>query len=661
MSTATLENLGPRSALRLLCGAMLLGLLPLFGYVSVVSVLLLLIVLLYRLTGRHLTRGWVNLGRLVIGTIGVAAIYARYGGFLGMEPGISVLVLLIALKAVEARNRRDFRILTLLALFLCLTMLFYSQSLPMVSFAVVVLALALGGLILLETRGESSSLRALGEAGRLLLMAVPLVALLFVLFPRNLEVSFALRRGLFAQSGMNDELRPGSVSSLALSNEDAFRVTFPDGEIPPQSQLYWRGAVLTYGNGMEWDPGVEDWGAWREQTLGGPLIRQRILLRPHGDFWLYALDRPAADVGTGLLRPGHVLRSRTRINTRISYDAISRMEDTETVLSANEKTLLTRAPRQVSARVRNLVEELTGEESQPAEIVQGALRFFRRNNFTYTISPGELTGDELDQFLFEQRAGFCEHYAASFATLMRLAGLPSRVVVGFQGGEPNRAANYVIVRNSDAHAWTEVWLEGKGWERVDPTSVVAPGRLVSGMDTFLQGGTDAAAEAGGLAQSSGAIGLRAIWQEVRLTWDNVQMQWDLHVMDYGREQQQTMLSLAGLSWMGARKLLAAMAAILFLAATLAAIWFSISNRVQDDPVGRLYASFCARAARAGIPRERAEGPSAFARRVAEAFPGRAGAIEAFASEYLRRRYGPVKNDDISALRSRLRRIVLRRG
>ncbi len=662
MSAATIENLGPPTALRLLGAAMLLSLLPLFGNVSAFALVLLVGVLLYRVSGRHLARSWVRVGQLLLGVAGLAVIYAKYGRFLGMEPGISILLVLIALKVLEARNRRDFRVLNLLALFLCLTVLFYSQSLPAMLFTLALLVLALAALASLESRGALPVARALGEIGRLMAMALPVILLLFLLFPREIGLVFALRGGLFAQSGMSDRMSPGSVSSLVLSNDEAFRATFAEGTMPSQSQLYWRGAVLSQGDGLEWEPGPDLALGSEISTLRGPLVTQRILLRPHGKFWLYALDRPATDVEAGRLLPGHLLRAPERVTKRLTYTAVSRPDDDSRELTKGERALLLRVPAALSPRVQALAEDLRGPGPEPKsakEISQAALRFFRQNKFTYTIQPGELRGDALDEFLFERRAGFCEHYAASFSTLMRLAGVPARVVIGFQGGEINREANYVIVRNSEAHAWSEVWLEGRGWERVDPTNVVAPGRLVSGLNNYLRHEQSGPATEGGLGQSSGALGLRAIWQETRLAWDGLQMKWDLYVMDYGRDQQESLLALAGFDWIGNRKLLSLMVLVLLGGALLAAAWFSFVGRERHDPVAAVYARFCRKAARRGAERAEAEGPQAFSQRLAAKFPHSASAIEAFASEYLRQRYGRPERPDVSGLRARLRGVRLR--
>jgi transglutaminase-like putative cysteine protease len=447
---------------------------------------------------------------------------------------------------------------------------------------------------------------------------------------------------------MSDRLSPGSVSAMAMNSEIAFRADFPDGNIPPVSAMYWRGAVLWRGEGLTWVQGPFLSHERRSGQLGGPGIRQRISLQPHGGRWLFALDRPASDLRGARYQPGDVLQSNRTIISRYRYEVVSRPENRETTLPGDQRVAALGLPSYISPRVRALVDGWKAGRAAPEQIIEAASRYLRHEHFVYTLQPGTY-GDTvgLEDFLFERRRGFCEHYAAAFAMLMRIAGIPSRVVLGYHGGEFNSLGKYVIVRQSDAHAWCEVWLKDNGWQRVDPTDMIAPDRISSSFASYLE--THAAQTDPESAQRSlAATGWRAMQHDLQLTWDSINYQWDLHVLNFDEDAQTSFLLALGLgstSWVEI-----AFWTLIAVALFVAALSYLLRrSRGKVDRIALGYAGFCRALARAGLPRESWEGAQHFGARAAQRFPEQATLIERISALYIALRYSPAKPDPQSFL------------
>jgi transglutaminase-like putative cysteine protease len=564
---------------------------------------------------------------------------------LGIEPGFSILLALVALKLIEANGPRDIHVLALLGFFLALCDLFFSQDLVQWLYVAGILLLLLATLVRFH-RGEDAASypRSAWAACVLLAQSLPIAALLFLFFPRVYGgFRFQFGQSLLNSSGMSDRLSPGSVSSIALNSEIAFRADFPDGNTPPVSVMYWRGAVLWRGDGLTWVVGPPLSHERRSGQLGGAGIRQRIGLQPHGGRWLLALDRPASDLRGARYAPGDVLQSNRPIISRFRYEIVSRPENRETLLPADQLAAALHLPPYISPRVKALVETWKAGRTAPEQIIEAATHYFRQEHFVYTLDPGAY-GDVvgLEEFLFERRRGFCEHYAAAFATLMRIAGIPSRVVLGYHGGEFNSLGNYVIVRQSDAHAWCEVWLKDRGWQRVDPTNVVAPDRISSNLASYLE--THAAQTDPEVAQRSiTATGWRTMQHDLQLAWDSINYQWDLHVLNFDEDAQRNFLFSLGLgstSWVEISIWL-----LLGVGLFVAALSYLLRRvRGKVDRVAQGYAGFCRALARAGLPREPWEGAQHFGTRAARQFPGQAALIEQISALYIELRYGPARPD-----------------
>ncbi|MGB8167487.1 MAG: transglutaminase domain-containing protein, partial [Chthoniobacteraceae bacterium] len=379
----------------------------------------------------------------------------------------------------------------------------------------------------------------------------------------------------------------------------------------------------------------------RTGQLSGAAIRQRISLQPHGGRWIFALDRPTGDQPKFELMPGGYLLNPRLIFNPLHYEVVSRPDNRELTLPIEQmRAALAPAVRgQPSAQVLALVQSWKRGDASGREIVERALHHFHEEKFSYSLNPGTYGENALDDFLFTRRVGFCEHYAAAFASLMRVAGLPSRVVIGYHGGELNRMGNYVIVRQSDAHAWTEVWLQDSGWLRVDPTEVIAPDRISSGLASFLQT-RGAGAELDGRSESDTAIGWRDLLRELRLGWDGINYQWELRVLNFDEEDQRTLLTQLGLEnrWTEVAGWSAGTVLLLLGAISL---WLRRPARSRREAASGAWSDFCRTLAAAGVTRERWEGPLHFGKRAAAVLAEHSTAIMNVADLYARFRYSPA--------------------
>ncbi len=589
--------------------------------------------------------GWRTPGRMVRWAMVVAAtvmVFNQYHSLLGRDAGVALLAILIGLKLTEMRAFRDYVIAVFLLYFFTLSAFLFSQSpITAVTASIVTVATTVT-LVRLRNISVLAASRSLKMALGLLLRALPIMLIMYLLFPRIQGSLWALPHDAFgARTGLTDRVAPGTINRLAEDDEIAFRVEF-DGPPPRPDQRYWRALVLSATDGRTWyrSRGSMDGGAdWRFRSHGPPL-RYTVDSEATGKQWMVALDMPALPPAGALAGPGRTVVARTPIQKRFRYSMASYTSyATEETLSAAVRAHALRTHGPASRRLRGLLREFRARPD-PVEAVLG---FFRDQDFQYTLTPPGLGDDPLDEFLFESRRGYCEHFASAFASLMRHLGVPARLVVGYQGGRWNPAGGYLIVRRSDAHAWSEVWRPDRGWIRVDPTAVVAPERIDWGIEAL-----HALSAQGVVPGQLGSATVRALltrpwmtrqWQALQLRWDALSTTWNRWVTAYGPESQERLmrrLGFAAPSWAGMAIGLTAgvTAALLLVSATL------LGRRRTRDPAADAYSLICAKLASTGLQRRPHEGPLAFSRRVGIERPDLADEFSQFIDLYIRLRYGP---------------------
>lgn len=483
---------------------------------------------------------WRTPGRLVRGglaTLAVLAVVLEFRTLNGIEAGTTLLAAMTALKLLEVRTARHCQGLIVLGLFLVAAGLLYNQGLLVSIWMVLATWFLLSRLLVLAHPESASGVKAsLALSGRHLLTAVPVLVVLFVLFPRIPGPLWGLPEpGADAVTGLSDRMHPGSITSLAESDEVAFRVEFED-QVPPDRR-YWRGPVLHEFDGQVWRRGWDAPPGGRIEARGGS-VEYRVMLEPHSRRWLFALSMPSRLPDDAALTQDYQLRAREPVRERRRY-AVRSHTDFAIGKNASKRLLAfeRRLPDDYNPRTRELAEQWRAETADDAAIVRKALDRFRNQPFVYTMQPPALGRHSMDEFLFETRRGFCEHYASAFTVLMRAAGIPARVVLGYQGAEPNPLADYYIVRQSNAHAWSEVWLEGRGWVRVDPTAAVAPGRVERGLEASLSA-SERDARRGWFDAP--------VFERAGLFWDSVRTNWDRWFLAYGPELQRGLLSRLGM-------------------------------------------------------------------------------------------------------------------
>lgn len=575
-------------------------------------------------------RGWV----LVITALAVAAVLIDYRTLFGRDAGITFLIAMSACKMLETRTVRDGVVLVFLGYLLVMSHLLYSQEILMVAYLLVVMLVMLTAQMLIHRQHAGlQKLASLRLIGKMVLQAVPVMLVLFLLFPRIPGPLWGLPKDAFkGRTGLSDEMMPGTVSELSKSDAVAFRVRFT-GAVPPPNQRYWRGPVLLNFDGRRWTA-----GDGRPQNTPipfkgeGAAVRYAVTLEPSNRLWLLALDLPAVVPPRAAMTPSFLLLRDQAVNEVYRYEMRSYPNYRTGALTAEERQRALRLPARGNQRARELAAQWRTHDGRPSAVVTAALTLFREQAFYYTLTPPLLGGDGVDDFLFRTRHGFCEHYASAFVFLMRAAGVPARVVTGYLGGEQNTFSDYMIVRQSDAHAWAEVWLEDRGWVRVDPTGAVAPNRIEQGLYAAVPDMGDLPFLARRGADSE--------WlRQLALGWDSLNSAWNEWVLAYGPDRQKEFLSGLGFGPVDWADMTIAMTVVL-TGFGLVVIWWRWRKRGPTNPVARVYWQFCARLARRGLVRGIQEGPLDFAERVAASRPELAASVQEISQLYALLRYGP---------------------
>ena len=589
-----------------------------------------------RLPGR-----WV-LFLLVI--VGCSGILIEFRSLFGRDAGVAMLVVFMAMKLLELKSQRDAVVVVVLGYFLLLTHYFSSQSIPTGLWLLFALWLVTATLIRLHGGPASTTRASLRYAASLCLQAIPFMLVLYLLFPRISGPLWGLPSDAHAgMTGLSDTMSPGSISRLAQSADIAFRARF--STTPPAKQkLYWRGPVMEQFDGTTWRLHDNRGTSPQLETLSAP-FRYVMTLEPHNQRWILALDAPV-QLPEGL-NASNVLAvtqrlpvtERRRYELAASLDYRFNVDEDPRALSRNLAL-----PPSVNPQARALAERWRNSDHRPSAIIGQAQALFAAE-FTYTLQPPLLGQNGIDEFLFKTRRGFCEHYAGAFVFLMRAAGIPARVVSGYQGGEFNPLDGYLVIRQSDAHAWAEVWLEGQGWVRVDPTASVSPTRIETGIADALPFGEPLPA----------LVQWRADWlRTLRYRWEAVNNAWNQHILGYDPQRQRELLSRLGLpetDWRSLATVLGIACSLLVAAMTA----WTLYQRPAIDPARRLWLTALRQLARRQVDCAPWETPTALAQRVRKQRPELAETFQNVVDAYLQARYGK-SNNNLNALREAVARL-----
>ena len=671
-----LQNQGIQPASLILLIGLLLVFIPHFAHLPLWLSLVMVGLLIWR--GAHDLQLCALPNKIILFLLTLmllAALLFSYRTLIGRDAGSAMLLGLLCLKLFEIKTFRDVALIINLALFSIVINFLFSQTIPIaftMLFALVFLFSALIGFQhnykklyhLQSVQPMTISVVKTNEkqhfklALKMLAQAIPFAVVLFILFPRVDGPLWGLPEDAFSgKTGLSDKMSPGRISQLSNDNSPAFRVKF-DSPLPASNQLYWRGPVLLHFDGYNWTTPKKERRVIRKFkfTRLSDKTTYSVTLQPHNNYWLYALDIPATSPK----------RSRFSANMQlISFDPVQKLKQykvssyTKYVLPANNQISMehylklpntfSKEPGSQLYKSRKLIAELK-DSTNPENTVKNVLNYFAANDFYYSRKPPLLYNNPVDEFLFETKRGYCEHYASSFTVLMRLAGIPSRIVTGYQGGEINPIDNYMTVRQSDAHAWSEVYLGDKGWVRVDPTAAIPPGNIENTDDALRLNST--------LKKPSRLF--KSNWlskqmKQMRFAWDAMNNRWNQWVLGYNNKRQKAFFAALGIpeiSWQGLSQLLFSILGV--LTAILAFVVFKNKPQQQDE-TQKLYQSFLKKCRKHNLIKADTEGANDFAQRAIKQLsnPNAQLSIKTISALYQNLRYGKYSDKNLEMLKKHI--------
>ncbi len=566
---------------------------------------------------------------------GMAILYKQFHGFMGRDAGTSLFLVALGLKLMELRTEREFYLVNYLAFIVAASQFLYEQSILMAAYILFVSCVLLATLVFINSHVPQTWL-SMKKAGVIIAQAIPMAIIVFIFFPRVEAPKWLFFNDPHqARMGLSDSMEPGSITDLGMSDELVFRVKFT-GAIPPPQQRYWRGPVLTYTNGKRWlQSGNPDYQRHQDKvTFSGTPYHYTLLIEPQDKNWVFGLDMPSGFPDTLSKNAYYQLISADELNKRTEYKLTSYPDYNTGFITKTEYQQARQLPKAPSDKIKQLVQNLNGFNGDPEDFIQQLLQHFRQEDFHYTLTPPLMEVNPIETFLFETRHGFCSHYASAFVYLMRVADIPARVVTGYQGGEFNAVGGFLEVRQADAHAWAEVWLENKGWQRFDPTAAIAPERIERGIDInrLSPGGVVSFA-----VPSEGAKAAFDWLKRTRQLWSNIDYNWQRWVINYNTANQSNFLSSFGISdfkkmvyWM--------MALVAVITAMLSAVLL-YRRPPRLDPELKIYNLFLKKLKKTGFEKRPGEGARDFAERIKPKMPKNADEIEEITTAFIAQHYG----------------------
>ncbi len=564
----------------------------------------------------------------------IAIVY--FQGFkLNREISVTILAAMTVLKILETWKKRDAWMVVTLCYFVILTRFFYSQDLLLVIYLILSVFIITHTLFILQHDNQKDFLekKELKQTLGLLATGLPLAVLFFLFFPR-LGSPIWGSPDFFGngKTGIGDSMSPGSISQLFSDDSTAFRVTF-NGTIPENSALYWRGPVLWDFDGKTWMTNQTE-ASKRPNKLTqdkGSIVSYEVELEPTGQKYLFALDYLINAPAGSQLKPDQQLVTQHDINQLRHYSAQSQLKtyNKNELLSAEDFARLKYLPPSFNPKTKALIQQWKRQVNSPLELIKKILLWFANDEFYYSYSPPLLIGNTVDQFLFETKSGFCEHYASAFTVMMRAAGIPARVVTGYQGGILNE--DYLLIKQSDAHAWTEVWINQKGWLRIDPTAAVSPLRVEQGTQAIIR--------------QNSRNWLDTSWsRKLGERYDAVRHNWNKWVREYNAVKQKAIFKVVGFDSVNGRSIIIVLGSIMVIT-TLLVLLFLYLNRPKrkESPYDKIYKKFTNLFLKKGLVVAKNYGVLEFSEQAIKQFPHSKNSIEQFSTLYLKLRFSKTHN------------------
>ena len=565
---------------------------------------------------------------------GVSLLLIMHQGVFGRDAGTAVFVVALGLKLLEIKSQRDVYLIIYLAFIVAATQFLYLQNILMSAYILLVCISLLATLININS-ASLSQVASLKVAGKILLQALPIMIILFIFFPRVDAPRWSfLENNNKAMSGLSDTMEPGSISQLGLSGELVFRAKFTS-KLPLNSERYWRGPVFSFTDGKKW---TQTQNTHFKQYLDkvrftGTAYQYQLLMEPQAKNWVFALDLPAEFKRPLHENGNHQLLSYESPGKRAEYQITSYAEYNTGYITKTELSDNLQLPNTVEHRIDALVAQLGGFDTSPESFIKNIFAHFRNNDFYYTLMPPLMDDNPIETFLFDVRAGFCGHYASAFVYLMRVAGIPARIVSGYQGGTYNETGGFIEVRQANAHAWTEVWLADKGWVRYDPTTAIAPERIEQDVNIEQQIASNAVSFAP-IQLDSRTL---SYWKMARNLWSSVDYSWQRWIINYDRKRQFSFLSGLGIDSL--KTMLYYLLGLVAAVTALLAIYVFRKQKPNLNKAQIYYAQAYKKLIKIGFIKQDNEGANDFAERVSAKVPQLKESFTHITRLYVQIRYG----------------------
>lgn len=565
-------------------------------------------------------------------------VYKHSGSFSGIAAGSHLLVMMAFCKLIESRTHRDYMLLIILSFFIISTNFLFSQDIGTAFYMFFCLFIAIISLINVNRKNTQFTFsHQLKLSGQLMAYSLPVMLILFVFFPRITGPLWKTNTDeTQAKTGLSDSMSPGQISKLIYSNDLVLRARF-ENRIPANNQLYWRAMTLWNYDGKKWSMAdIADEDVTIQVT--DPGFDYTVTLEPHQKNWLFLLDLPYKLNNQSPIASDFTAQTTKKVSKILQYSARSTTQYKIKHQLSNINRNIALALPNLNAKTAALAHSWQQSSLTSNEIVDKAKDYFASNSFYYTLSPPGLTRqDSIDQFLFETRRGFCEHYASAFAVLMRHAGIPSRIVLGYLGGTYNPFSNEISVDQSMAHAWTEVWIDKKGWVRVDPTASIAPERVEKNLASAIENQEDLPFH---LQIDSAVI------QKIRQVFDAIDSGWNQWILNYNEDNQKQFLKLLTGSELNLKDISNLFIKILLATLIITASFYLFTGlKRKPDAVTAAYKKFCNKFAKAGYKKAKHEGPRDYQLRMAQAFPAKQQSIKQIIDLYINLKYSNHGSDE----------------